>query len=243
MIAPAPLGRLARNTARLVGGTPILVVQHLGRQRYVRRSSIETAVLSEDPPAVEPATVGSTAQTRADGTGPLVMRTYTVRMRHCDLSPEALIASLLDDPNGFSPQHIAGFRTAEGERATQMTIGGEYVVEIPGPWNGPVRVDEVTDTSFTLITLEGHMEAGHIRFRSDRDADSEITTLQIRSWARAGDGVFERLHLGFKIGQETQSAMWVHTCDRAVRVSGGIRHGPIEVETEILLGSRVQQTN
>lgn len=242
MIAPASLGRLARNAARLAIGAPLLGAQHLLRQRYVTRSSVETGALSEDPPPVEPATAGSTVQTRTDGTGPLVMRTYTVRIRHVDLAPEALISRLLDDPNSFSPQHIAGFHTAAGERATQMTLGGEYVVEIPGPWNGPVRVDDVTATSFTLVTLEGHMEAGHIRFRSDRDEDSKVTRLQIRSWARAGDRVFEQLHLGLKVGQEAQSAMWIHTCDRAVRVSGGTRHGPIEVETEVLLGSRDQRT-
>ena len=49
-----------------------------------------------------------------------------------------------------------------------MEVGDEYVVRMPGPWDGPVRVVEVTPTSFRLATLDGHLEAGQIEFRARR---------------------------------------------------------------------------
>ncbi|MEP1123661.1 MAG: DUF1990 domain-containing protein [Ilumatobacter sp.] len=165
------------------------------------------------------------------------MRTFTARIEGAQLSAEQLISQLRRDPNSLSPRHIAGFHTPDGEPARNMGPGGEYVVEIPGPWNGPVRVDAVDDTSITLITLDGHMEAGHIRFAATDDRSGRVDVFQIRSWARAGDPLFEHLHLAAGIGREAQTAMWVHTCDRAIHESGGRRSGPIDVDTEILEGS------
>ncbi len=226
-----------RNSARIVYGAPLFAVQHGWRQRYLRRSEKRTDEFSEPPPPLDPATDGSVAQRRDDGTGPVVMRTYTARIRGANLSAEQLISQLRRDPNSLSPQHIAGFHTPSGERARNLDLGREYVVEIPGPWNGPVRVDGASDTSITLVTLDGHMEAGHIRFTATNDGSGHVDTFQIRSWARAGDRLFEHLHLAAGIGREAQTAMWVHTCDRAVHESGGARSGPIAVDTEILEGS------
>lgn len=43
-----------------------------------------------------------------------------------------------------------------------MNVGDEYLVRMPGPWNGPVRVVGRTPTSFRLATLQGHLEAGQL---------------------------------------------------------------------------------
>lgn len=232
---------IVRNTTRIVYGTPLFAVQHGWRQRYLQRREMDTDEFSEPPPDAVPTTSGSNVQSRIDGTGPLVMRTYTSHIRDAQLSPVELITRFCDDPNSFSPQHIAGFHTPDGQSAQFLNLGEEYVVEIPGPWNGPVRVDEVTDTSFTLITLDGHMEAGHIRFAATSETSGRVEEFQIRSWARAGDPLFEHLHLTVGIGREAQTAMWVHTCDRAIEISGGRRDGPIDVSTEILSGSQRDQ--
>ena len=45
-----------------------------------------------------------------------------------------------------------------------MRVGDEFTIRIPGPWDGPVRAVEVDATSFGFVTLEGHLEAGRIRF-------------------------------------------------------------------------------
>ena len=44
-----------------------------------------------------------------------------------------------------------------------MAAGDEYVVRMPGPWDGPLRVVERTPTAFRFATLEGHLEAGPVQ--------------------------------------------------------------------------------
>ena len=47
-----------------------------------------------------------------------------------------------------------------------LQVGEELVVEMPGPWDGPVRVVQVDDGCLRLATLQGHLEAGQVRFRA-----------------------------------------------------------------------------
>lgn len=228
-----------RNAARALYGTPPFLVQHGWRQRYVHRNHTHVDELTEAPPPLHPTTDGSPVQTRRDGHGPIVMRSFEVTIANSELSAVQLMRRFKTDSNDFVPKHIAGF--LEGNREVRsMEVGDEFVVEIPGPWNGPVRVDGVTDTSVLLITLEGHMEAGHIRFEVTDQTDTGYT-FRIRSWARAGDELFEQLHLVVGLAHEAQTAMWVHACDRAVAVSGGSRRSDISVQTEQLNGSDIDE--
>ncbi len=67
----------------------------------------------------------------------------------------------------------------------RAAVGDEFVVRMPGPWDGPVRAVEVTPTSFRLATLTGHLEAGQIEFRAADDGGDLVFTIE--SWARSGD--------------------------------------------------------
>lgn len=228
--------RTVRNALRVTYGTPLFLVQHAWRQRYIDRFDSGTvSKLSESMPPEEPLTVGSSVQLRSDGCGPIVMRTFDVRIDQPVLSPAELMQEFRKRSNSFVPRHIAGFYAGDDD-LDSMEVGGEFVVELPGPWNGPVRIDSRDESSVVMITVSGHMEAGHIRF-AVIDADDGGYSFQIRSWARAGDELFEHLHLVVGIAHEAQTAMWVHTCDRAVSVSGGRRGSSISVRTEELAGS------
>ena len=230
-------GRTLRNALRGVYGTPPFLIQHAWRQRYLDRHATNEVAFSEQMPPDGPTTTGSTTQNRADGCGPIVMRTFEVRIEKPELTPERLMAAFRRRSNDFVPQHIAGF-VRDGRRVTSMDVGDEFTVEIPGPWNGPVRVDAIDHTSVLLVTLDGHMEAGHIRFAVVKSDDNGYR-FQIRSWARAGDELFQQLHLVVGIAHEAQTAMWAHTCDRAVAISRGNRRSPIAVRSERLLGSHL----
>ena len=63
---------------------------------------------------------------------------------------------------------------------------------MPGPWDGPVRVAEVTDTSFRFLTLDGHIEAGQIEWRA-RDEPGRLI-FEVESWSRAGDAASYLVH-------------------------------------------------
>jgi len=232
------VSRVVRNAGRAIIGTPPFVGQHALRQRYLKRRAVDVEQFSERQPALDmgqEAMRASQLQTRTEGCGPLVSRTYAVDIIEADLTAEALLERFVARPDDFVPRHITGFFVGD-EPATDLTIGDELVVEIPGPWNGPVVVAYTSATSLLLATLDGHMEAGLIRFRTAQTGDS-VVRFEIRSWARAGDEFFEQLHVNVRLGREAQTAMWVHTCDRAVAIAGGRRAGSISVSTETLQGS------
>ncbi len=158
------------------------------------------------------------------------MRTFSIDIVGPDGDGPALIAQLIEDPNRFCPNGIASFvRDDRGVKA--LAVGDEVVVELPGPWDGPVRVERA-DEALLLQTLDGHMEAGHIRF--DTVPIEGGYRFRVRSWARAGDRAFLLLHLLTKVAWEAQTAMWVQMCLRAGEISGGRRVGQLVVHAEVL---------
>ena len=89
---------------------------------------------------------------------------------------------LAADPDNAAPTEFASFVKLHGEPG-RMRVGDEYLVRMAGPWDGPVRVIERTPTSFRLVTLDGHLEAGQIRFCAEpRDG---LIEFEIESWARS----------------------------------------------------------
>jgi len=235
-MSPNDIGRFVRNTSRAIFGGPLFVVQHGMRVSYMDRTTEEVERFAEPAPTVGTDS-GADVQLSIDGCGPLVCRTYSVDIDDAQLSANALLDRFVTRPDDFAPQHVAAF--ARGCRsATHLAVADEFTIEIPGPWNGPVRVADLDDTSVSLVTLDGHMEAGHIRFQAT-DIGEHRLRFEVRSWARAGDEFFEHLHMTLRLAREAQTAMWVHTCDRAVEIADGKRSGPISVSTEILIGSEI----
>ena len=110
-----------------------------------------------------PGVTGEDVLGQEDGCGPLFHRRYRTRIRDSTLSPEQLMEKLQADLNRASPTKFARFQLVHGERG-QLAVGDEYVVRMPGPWDGPVRVVDVRPRSFRLATLAGHLEAGQIEY-------------------------------------------------------------------------------
>jgi uncharacterized protein (UPF0548 family) len=103
---------------------------------------------------------------------------------------------------------------------------------MPGPWNGPVRVVEVTPTSFRYATLDGHLEAGQIEF-SAADDDGALR-FRVESWARSGDRLSNLLHEHLRMAKEVQLHMWTSFIERVADVTGGRLTGGIVIETRRL---------
>ena len=232
----------ARNLARIVFTVAPFLADHLWRRCRIDETTLAVERLSEPAPlaAADDTTDDSAVQTARDGRGPLVMRTYEVRIQDAELAPAELLRRLLERPGDLNDDRIAGF-VRDDRPATDLVVGDELVVELPGPWNGPVRVARANESELLLQTLNGHMEAGQIRFdtigHSERPDGLHDFTFRIRSWARGGNPTFTILHLGLPVAKELQTAMWVAMCDGATRVSGGRREGSIRVITEMLEAS------
>lgn len=165
-----------------------------------------------------------------DGTGPLFHRRYRTRIRDCRLGADELMEAIRRNPNATSPTAFARFQRVYGGREG-LSVGDEFVVRMPGPWDGPVRVVQAGSRSFRLATLVGHLEAGQIEFRVAPDGDGWLM-FEIESWARSSSRLVNLLYHRLRMAKEVQAHMWISFLERVVRLSGGRMTGGIELHTE-----------
>jgi uncharacterized protein (UPF0548 family) len=192
-----------------------------------RRELIGT-MADDGPPPLPPGASRENAQPADSGVGPLYHRRYQVRVVQPELGAAALFERILADPNRVSPTEFARFTKVDGDTG-RMAVGDEYVVRMPGPWDGPVRVVEVTATSFRLVTLDGHLEAGQIEFRAADDRGDVVFTIE--SWARSGDQLSRVMYQRLHMAKEVQLHMWTSFLERTAKLAGGRLEGGIDVET------------
>ena len=179
---------------------------------------------ADDFPGPVPSAVDDVrTQDVGSGVGRLWHRTYTVVVDGSPISPDRLVEEIGADPNVVVPE-IAVFDKSRGLR-DRLAVGDEFVIRMPGPWDGPVRVTEVDPTSFRFVTLRTHLEAGQIEFRASSDDDGGLRFV-IESWARAGDRFSNLLYNRLWIAKEVQLTLWVNTCIAvAAHVGGRMRDG------------------
>jgi uncharacterized protein (UPF0548 family) len=163
-----------------------------------------------------------------EGVGPLVHRIYRTRIVGSSLTPEQLMGRISENLDGVAPSEFATFQKLEGEKG-QLDKGNRYVVRMPGPWDGPVRVVAADATSFRLATLPGHLEAGQIEFRVTSDYRS--LWFEIKSWARSGDRLSDVLYTHLRVSKEVQLHMWSSVLRRIVDLAGGRMEGGIVITT------------
>ena len=161
------------------------------------------------------------------GVGPMLHRSYGVRIAGTSMAPSALIDLVSARLNQVSPE-MAVFRKTRGAQGS-LRQGDEFVVRMPGPWDGPVRVVRRDEASFRLATLAGHLEAGEIEFRAEPEGDA--LRFEIESWARAGDRLSALLYNKLRLAKEIQLNMWSHFCLRAAGLAGGRPQGGITIRT------------
>ena len=177
-----------------------------------RREEVVTAG-DDAPPDVPDRVSADELQRPTDGAGPLFHRRYRALVREPKLSPEEVIARMGEDFNAVAPTEFAVFQKVHGNDGP-LRVGDEYVVRMPGPWDGPVRVVAADARSFRLATLDGHLEAGQIEFRA---ADApEGLRFEIESWARSGDRLVHLLYDHLRMAKEIQLHMWTSVIERVV---------------------------
>ena len=204
---------------------------YMWRTTPMRRKEARGSIGSTLPELLTyPADVGADeVQGHEDGAGPLFHRCYRTRIRDSTLSPEELMEKVQSNPNRTSPRKFARFQLTQGARGA-LRVGDEFVVRMPGPWDGPVRVIDVRPRSFRLATLAGHLEAGQIEFRTHREL--ELLVFEIESWARSSTPLVNLLYHRLRMAKEVQAHMWISFLERVVDLSGGRMTGGVEIETE-----------
>jgi len=163
------------------------------------------------------------------GTGAFFHRRYRITLTSPNLDAAAAVKTIRADPNVLVDPELAPLTKSRGVSG-DLTVGDRYIVETAGPWSGPVEVTEVTQRSFRLATLEGHMEAGLIEF-AVAESPGEIQ-FTIESWNRSAGRTVDALYDRLTIAKDLQSEMWVQACERFGALVGGHQVGPVEVETD-----------
>jgi hypothetical protein len=220
----------ARTVLGWPAGIAVVSWQYMWRTTPLHRSEVTGSREDLPDPADEGSQAGNRRQPVSAGVGPLMHRTYTVAIADSDMDPAVLIDRVAARLNQATPK-MAVVRKTRGQDGQdgQVSYGDEFVVRMPGPWDGPVRVVKREPASFRLGTLQGHLEAGEIEFRAARR--EQTLCFEIESWARAGDRLSNLLYNRLRLAKEIQLNMWTHLCIRAAALAGGRPRGGVTIRT------------
>jgi len=223
----------------LVGGIGIFIWWRLRWYTPVKKTSQENDAVQEAVPPSNHAKAkieAKSLQPVTEGTGPHYYRHYSAAIANPVLTAFELLQLIHTDINQFIPQEIASFKKSRGH-AESIQEGDEFDIQIVGPWNGPVHVIDVSDTSITLATKEGHLEAGEITFQirplpSYQAQQVEGYMFEIISSARSSNMLVDIFYDKLGVAKKVQASMWTFFCQRIVEESGGELVDKIKVSTE-----------
>jgi uncharacterized protein (UPF0548 family) len=231
-----PIGRRWATAARWPLGVALASWRYLWSTTPVHRWQLSGDWPEDAPPRIPGDADSAGLQRFEDGTGPLVHRLYRTRIVGSAKTPERLMEAIVADLDRIAPSEFATFQKIAGDEG-RLRVGDEYVVRMPGPWDGPVRVLASSPTSFRLATLPGHLEAGQIEFRLGSDHRS--IEFEIESWARSGDRFSDLLYTRLRLSKEVQLHMWSSVLRRAVGLAAGKMEGGIVVTTRTVEPARL----
>jgi uncharacterized protein (UPF0548 family) len=223
-----PLSRRLATAARWPVGVGLTSWRYMWRTTPFHRGERVGSPAEDLAPPLPENVSREAIQGPEDGVGPLFHRRYGVRVRDPHMRARELMSRLQADPDAAAPGEFATFIKLQGAEG-RMRVGDEFVVRMAGPWDGPVRVIDISDTSFRLATLARHLEAGQIEFSAaDTDAGLEF---RIESWARSADRLADILYQHLRMAKEIQLHMWASFLERVAEIAGGCVTGGITIDT------------
>ena len=164
------------------------------------------------------------------GVGPMFHRLFRVRIEDAGKDAAGLMHTVIHDMGSLVPPEVV--HVHEGSASDRrLRPGDEIVVDMPGPWNGPVRVVAAEPAQLRLATLAGHLEAGQIEFRAYDDPPHLV--FEIEAWARPATRAVHLLYSHLRLAKEIQLNMWVRFCLAAAEEAGGQPHGGVEIRTTV----------
>jgi hypothetical protein len=218
---------------RWLVGMGLVTWRYLWMTTPLHRSEVH-----EDVPRPPPELPGGVATDRMQpwhaAVGPLYHRLFSVRIAEPRLDAAALMRTVTGDFGRLVPREVVSVH--EGAAAgRRLRVGDDILVDMPGPWNGPVRVVVADDTRLRLATLAGHLEAGQIEFRARAagDAGEPVLVFEVETWARPADRRVRLLYTSLRLAKEVQLNMWVRFCLAAVRTAGGRCADGVHIRTTV----------
>ena len=181
------------------------------------------------PPAIPPGVPTEGIQEWSSGSGPAVHRLFRARIRDARADAATVIDAMSREFERLLPREVVRVHQHDPGGVTAR-VGEDLVVDMPGPWNGPVRVLVCDPTRLRLATLAGHLEAGQIEFRA---SDGHDLVFEIEAWARPADWKVRALYTWLRLAKEIQLNMWVRVCQAAAHEAGGRLVDGVEICTTI----------
>jgi uncharacterized protein (UPF0548 family) len=224
-----PLTRSLATAMRWPLGIALTSWRYMWRTTPWHRSEVLGQLPEDAEPELEPGVLDDDIQPLRDGHGPAFRRSYVIRLRGTRMTPEELIGRVRGHLNAVAPSEFARFQKLRG-REDSMDVGDEYIVRMPGPWDGPIRVVDLTPDSWRFATLRGHLEAGQIEFSARHD-EAGLLVFEIDSWARAGSPLSALLYHHLRMSKEVQLHMWTSVLENVAKLAGGRRAGPLSIAT------------
>jgi hypothetical protein len=203
---------------------------YIWRTTPMHRREVDGAAAENAPPPLPHGVSLADVQRPQDGKGKLLRRRYRVDIDDPGCGPATLMARLRQDPNQVVPGGLARFHKIHGGDGL-LDVGDEFTVRMPGPWDGPVRVVEVTPTSFRFATLDGHLEAGQIEWRAQEIPGG--LRFEVESWSRPGDRLSDLAHHHLRMAKEVQLHMWTSVLERVPKLTGGRMRDGVDIHTVI----------
>ncbi|HWL40565.1 MAG TPA: NAD-dependent epimerase/dehydratase family protein [Gemmatimonadaceae bacterium] len=202
------------NVIRTPGGNALLGVLH------IKPTPLDSALrkLADAQPE----------QTPDEGVGALRRKRFWADIAASKLTPEDLFARLRARFGELTPLHMDVH--AEPGAPTVLNKGTTVTMALPVRGNVQVRVEQLTPTKATLVTLSGHPLCGAIRFLSEQRGDLLRFEVQVYDRpANIADWLVMRI-----AGDQLQGQTWESVVQAMVTESGGRALGPVRTEEEDL---------
>lgn len=178
------------------------------------------------PEALNLNVAGRRAVGPLQGFGQLWQKTFRLRLEGASVSPAEVIAEWKAELPRFKPAENRFYPSPGGIAPGEVVLINAWT---PG---GPIATGVVVlyadDESFTLMTPEGHPEAGWVTMSAY--TEDGVTVAQVQGLARASDPIYE---LAFRVmGSKLQDYIWVHVLTE-LAVYFGVK-GQVEVDLQLL---------
>ena len=190
-----------------------------------RMSRVTTNVSPDAVLAAAPDVHDAALRSVHGGTGCIFHRRYEIALTGVAVQNDRVLRLMQRHLTDLAPSMLAHFEKTAGSDAL-LRVGDEYQITMLGPWNGLVRVVESTFDYFTLATLDGHPEVGHITFSVAHAADVvDAVIVRIESWARARDALVAAAYGTLGIGKQMQTEAWITFLQR-LSARAGVKETP-----------------
>lgn len=142
-----------------------------------------------------------------NGFGQLWQKTYRVKLQGLQITPEEVVKLWKEKLPDLMPADSRFYPSISGVKPGEILLINATLPGIPGgmPVSTGVMILYADEVSFSVMTPEGHPEAGFNTFSAFEE--DGVTVAQIQSLARANDPVFE---FGFRFmgGARQQENIW-----------------------------------